>query len=376
MDTQITIIDPNAAILNAKARYETLRQLIKEILVEGIDYGTIPNTDKPCLYKAGSEKLCSTFGFDPRFEVLDKIEDFRDEHGLFNYNIKCSLVHISSGLEIATGIGSCNSKESKYRWRWVREDEIPSYLDKKTLRKRNGMITEPEFAIDKAETMGKYGKPAEYWAAFENAMTNGTAIKGSRDKKGGGGTYVTWTIGGDEYRIPNDEIFSLANTIQKMATKRALVAATLIGTNASDLFTQDLDEMSDFSADFIPGKATAVAPSPEKIIVDDEADKKKLAEAEAAAKLKAEVEAAEKAITAEREKLSAELVGQGKRFATTEELGARIKSLGYENYAQMRKSMKFEEVLVNLKVVPDTEPILSSAEPVPAAATNGSKAKK
>jgi hypothetical protein len=42
--------------------------------------------------------------------------------------------------------------------------------------------------------------------------------------------------------VPNDRIMDLANTILKMADKRALVAATINATGVSDLFTQDLDD--------------------------------------------------------------------------------------------------------------------------------------
>jgi hypothetical protein len=46
------------------------------------------------------------------------------------------------------------------------------------------------------------------------------------------------------YRIPNPDVADLVNTIQKMAQKRALVAATLIATSASEFFTQDVEDTS------------------------------------------------------------------------------------------------------------------------------------
>lgn len=373
---ELMVIDPNAAILSAKARYETLRQLIKEILVEGVDYGTIPGTEKPCLYKAGSEKLCSTFGFDPRFEVLDKIENFSDESGLFHYTILCRLIHIGTGAEIATGIGSCNSKENRYRWRWVQEEDIPAYLDKKTLRKKDSTVSEPQFAVDKAETTGQYGKPAEYWQRFKDAIANRTAYAGSR-KTAKGTEMATWNIPGTIWRIPNDEIFTLANTIQKMATKRALVAATLIGTNASETFSQDLEDMMDFSADFVSGKATpvvktlpveettslekkdepATSPAADKIIVDTEADK-----------LKAAKEAKEKELEAERENLMKALVGDGKAFATATDVKDQIVMLGYKSYAEMREKLSYEAIVAEL--TPKKAEAVLQNEPTPAA-TNG-----
>lgn len=45
----------------------------------------------------------------------------------------------------------------------------------------------------------------------------------------------------DKYRSQNP--YNLMNTVEKMAEKRALVAAVLIGTALSDLFTQDIEDM-------------------------------------------------------------------------------------------------------------------------------------
>jgi hypothetical protein len=43
-------------------------------------------------------------------------------------------------------------------------------------------------------------------------------------------------------RVPNPDICDQVNTIQKMATKRALIAAVLIAVNASEFFTQDVED--------------------------------------------------------------------------------------------------------------------------------------
>lgn len=42
---------------------------------------------------------------------------------------------------------------------------------------------------------------------------------------------------------PNDNLPDVWNTVIKMANKRALVAATLVSTAASDIFTQDMEDM-------------------------------------------------------------------------------------------------------------------------------------
>ncbi len=45
-------------------------------------------------------------------------------------------------------------------------------------------------------------------------------------------------------RVLNPDVADQANTILKMACKRALVAAVLVATNASELFTQDVEDMA------------------------------------------------------------------------------------------------------------------------------------
>jgi hypothetical protein len=44
-------------------------------------------------------------------------------------------------------------------------------------------------------------------------------------------------------RAPNPDIADQVNTIQKMGQKRALVAACLLAVNASEFFTQDVEDM-------------------------------------------------------------------------------------------------------------------------------------
>ena len=58
------------------------------------------------------------------------------------------------------------------------------------------------------------------------------------------GNSVAWEIDDDTalYRIPNPDVADVVNTIQKMAQKRALVAATLIARSASEFFTQDVED--------------------------------------------------------------------------------------------------------------------------------------
>jgi hypothetical protein len=167
------------------------QNVVKELLVDGLDYGIIPGTQKPSLLKPGAEKLAKIHGLADTYDVIKSIEDW--DKPFFNYLVKCTLTHLVSGKVISEGIGSCNSLESKYRWRWVYEKDIPSGFSKDEL------------------------------------------IVQERTSKKGGYYKV--------YRIPNDDIFSQVNTIQKMAKKRAMVDATLSACRLSAIFTQDIEDI-------------------------------------------------------------------------------------------------------------------------------------
>jgi len=115
-DTITIDLVPSFAITigEAKARIELLQEFVKEMMVEGLDFGFIPGCgDKPSLLKPGAEKLCDIFGLSKFIEVTNRLEDW--EIGLFSYEVKAVLTNKRTGLIEAEGIGSCNSKESKYK---------------------------------------------------------------------------------------------------------------------------------------------------------------------------------------------------------------------------------------------------------------------
>ena len=47
--------------------------------------------------------------------------------------------------------------------------------------------------------------------------------------------------------MPNEDLADQYNTVLKMANKRSLVAAVLNSTAASDIFTQDIEDMPQFA---------------------------------------------------------------------------------------------------------------------------------
>lgn len=249
---------PAMSIPQAVQRFNTLVEFVQTVMRNGVDYGIIPGTPKPTLLKAGAEKLTTLFGLTTRFNLVEQVEDWGGEqHGgepFFYYWYRCSLWR--GERLIAEADGSCNSRESKYRWRWVSLADIPAGLNPTSLAKRGGTISEFTFAVDKAETGGKYGKPAEYWEAFKIGIEQSTARLIKR-KTNAGKEMDAWEIDSTMYRVPNEDIASQVNTVQKMAQKRAFVAVTLIGVNASEFFTQDIEDL-----DLIGNGTSYVPPVP------------------------------------------------------------------------------------------------------------------
>lgn len=253
---------PVFTVQQAVARKSMVNEFIGKVLRESEDFGKIPGAgEKKVLLKPGAEKLCSIFGLSVSYSEDKIIEDWTGvEHAgepLFYYSYRCQLSR--GGRFMGEAIGSCNSWESKYRYRWVPEEVARQREDLKSLMTRGGVANkfEPNFALDKKETGGQYGKPAEYWAMFEQAIKEGRAKNVMR--RMGKKEFDGWEIQMDQtqYRIPNPEVSDTINTCQKMAQKRALVAAVLVVTNCSDAFTQDVE-------DFEVGESTPINPLPDR----------------------------------------------------------------------------------------------------------------
>jgi len=126
----------------------------------------------------------------------------------------------------------------------VAEEQVPEHIDRSRLPRREVRRTlcEFDFAIERAETSGTYGKPAEHWQRFRDAIRTGAARQVEKFTRRGKSVAREVDVETALYRIPNPDVADAVNTIQKMAQKRALVAATLIATSASEFFTQDMED--------------------------------------------------------------------------------------------------------------------------------------
>ena len=104
-----------------------VEQVMAQIMVKGEHYGPIPGTKKNILLKPGAEKLCSTFRLAPDYVVTEKA--LPNNH--LDVSVKCSLTQISTGRLFGSGIGSCSTLETKYRYRrdGTRKIENPDIAD-------------------------------------------------------------------------------------------------------------------------------------------------------------------------------------------------------------------------------------------------------
>lgn len=111
-----------------KAQTE-IRDLIKSMLKEGRDYGIIPGTKKPSLWKPGAEFFLVSCRCLAKFEIVEKEIDhdrpiqYIDKYGnkklslgIYRYVIRC-MVYDYNGVEISQCIASCSTMESKYVYR-------------------------------------------------------------------------------------------------------------------------------------------------------------------------------------------------------------------------------------------------------------------
>lgn len=125
--TAVVLVDVLPASIDAEIQKAVqmrtaLDKLFNNLLQQGVDFDRIPGTDKPTLLKPGGELLCQVFSLatgEPK--VINSKEDFKE--GIFSYTISMPIMHRNSGIVVATGLGSANSMEVKYKYRNAREGD-------------------------------------------------------------------------------------------------------------------------------------------------------------------------------------------------------------------------------------------------------------
>lgn len=192
-----------------KARLAIIQSVMRDVMQKDIDFGVIPGTQKPTLYKPGAEKLCVTFRLAPDDPLVESVPELS---GDIRYRLRVP-VRASDGTVVAVGVGECSTGEEKYRWRRP--------------------VHEKEFAAAAEDQKRiKYQRNGEAW---------------------------------NQVRVNPADV---ANTVLKMAHKRAYVHAVIMATAAGSIFSQDLEDLPegirDAAADENVDQRRAPIPSPQR----------------------------------------------------------------------------------------------------------------
>lgn len=176
---------PQSAV-EVKAQVNAIQAVMKSVMKKNVHFGVIPGCGKkPVLLKPGAEKIMATFRLaaDPEVEDLSTYDESR-------YRIKCRILG-PDGNFLGAGIGECSTNEEKYKWQTAIKEEFDATPEDRRRKKwKSGYQNKPAYQVMQVRT-----NPA--------------------DK---------------------------ANTVLKMAKKRAMVDGVLTATAASDVFDQDLEE--------------------------------------------------------------------------------------------------------------------------------------
>lgn len=190
MNTNELVItsDKVTTAVRIQAQVNMIQEVMKKVMKVNVHYGVIPGCKKPSLYKPGAEKIMATFRLvadNPIVEDLSTLDSIR-------YRVTQRIL-TPDGALVGSASGECSSDEEKYKWRRPVCDE--EFNDTPEDRRR------------------------EKWSKYQGKAEKNKQIRTN----------------------PSD----VANTILKMAVKRALVAAVLVSTAASDVFDQDIEDLPD-----------------------------------------------------------------------------------------------------------------------------------
>lgn len=269
----VAVVDRELSVQQVVQHVAKVREIIAKLFKRNVHYGTIPGTDnrrcpscgkyrtltdgddgvtcargqgrdgcgtvfalddarvwvKKSLYQPGVDTLCMAFRLAPEYRIVDQVRDAEPPHHV-SYLVECVIRHAGTGNVLGSALGFASTRESKW-----------------------GLIA----AQRKCPACGQ---PAIKVSSYRDEAGNFYCY----DKLGGcgakydkGDVRITKQPTGKVWR---EEMGEVANTVVKMAVKRAKVAAVLTVTAASDAFEQDLEDLQEMAAE---GAEERTEPSPD-----------------------------------------------------------------------------------------------------------------
>lgn len=174
--------------VDVRQHVNLIQEVMRSVMKQDVHYGVIPGCKQPSLYKAGSEVLLTTF----RIAISVSVEDLSTDD-VVRYRVRTIGTHQPTGIVVGEGIGECSSEEAKYKWRRC---YIKQEFERTPESRRRIKYSQPKGSTKVYEDMEVRTEPAD-----------------------------------------------VANTVLKMAKKRAQIDLTLTATAASDIFTQDVEDL-------------------------------------------------------------------------------------------------------------------------------------
>lgn len=193
---------------DVRRQVNLIQEVMRDVMQRDSHFGIVPGCgDKPTLLQPGAQKLLMTFRLvaDPEMTIIPM------EHG--HREVRCKVkIYNQSGTFLGAGVGTCSTMEGKYRYR-----------------------TGPVEFTDKPV-------PKIYWDIRNSDPVKAKALlgEGMIPKKNEVGLWVCARQG---EKVEHDNPADYYNTVEKMSYKRGLVSAVLTVTAASDIFTQDIEDM-------------------------------------------------------------------------------------------------------------------------------------
>lgn len=112
----LMVAEAKPAFLTAKGKnYKLNVNGVETLLRRDVDFGVIPNTTRPSLFKSGAEKIAMGYGLLQHYDVVSCVENWDGESPFFMYTVRCDLCKIVDGKEyiFSTAYGSANTKEKR-----------------------------------------------------------------------------------------------------------------------------------------------------------------------------------------------------------------------------------------------------------------------
>lgn len=226
-------VTPDIGAADLVARLGVIEEAMRTAMKPDLDYGIIPGSKKPSLFKPGAEKLSVLFRLDIQFEN-EKVWD-----GSHLTVISKAIVNDApTRIRLGGGEGICSTREKKYAYR-IANLACPRCGEETVFKSKHPPRDDPD------------APPGWFcWAAKGGCGANFAADAAE---------IVTQERG----TVANPDLPDMWNTVLKMAKKRAMVDGVLLVTGASALFTQDLEDQEQNEAPPVNTQPPADRPSRE-----------------------------------------------------------------------------------------------------------------